>query len=134
MPTPFAARRYFDLGIKCDEADLADNDVVISGVTVPFNGTVAEVWAGCSVLPTGGTLAVAKLAGATATNLLTAASVNLASDIVAGVGEACALATTAISLRVEAGNMLRATWTLTDITVTDDSIFTCIVGVDPDNW
>ena len=133
MPTPFGARRYFDLGLKCDEADLADNDVVISGVTVPFAGTVAEVWVGCSVLPKTGTLAVAKLAGDTATKLLSATTVNLASDLVAGVGEACTLSVP-VALRIAAGNMLRATWTLTDITVTDDAVFTCIVGVDPDGW
>lgn len=86
------------------------------------------------MLPTTGTLAVAKLAGATASNLLTAASVDLASGISAGVGAAQALSVAAPALKVAAGNMLRATWTLSDITVTDDAVFTCIVGVDPDGW
>lgn len=132
MPTPFGARIYFDLGVRCDEADLADNDVVVTGVVMPVAGTVKAIYVGASVLPTTGTLAVAKSA-TTAVNLLSAATVDLAA-LTANVGASQTLATVPASLEVVAGDIIKATWTLTDITVTDDAVLACTVAIEPKVW
>lgn len=130
MPTGYSSWIWLDLGIRGDEADLADNDVVVTGAICPVPGTVKEVWVGTNVLPTAGTLAVARSAS-TAVNLLSAASVNLATGLTAHVGAKQTLAE-AGALRVAAGNLIKATWTLTDITAGDDAIFGCLVGIEPD--
>ncbi|MFA6046256.1 MAG: hypothetical protein WC718_14830 [Phycisphaerales bacterium] len=129
MPTPYGFRQYFDLSIKGDEADLADNDVVIVGVVSPFSGTIKQVMAGCYVLPTGGTLAV----DVNGTSVL-AATLNLNTGLTAATGKDLTLATTPTSLRVTKGQFIRATYTLTDITVTDDALPSCVVAVEPDGW
>jgi len=133
MPSPRGSWFPVDLSIRCDEADLADNDVVVIGGIVPFAGTIKEVWAGIgTALPTTGTLAVAKAATADV-NVLTAATVDLTA-LTVNVAAKQTVATTATSLRVTAGTILEATWTLTNITVGDDSPFVCLVMVEPDIW
>jgi hypothetical protein len=132
MATPYSAHYLLDLGIKCDEADLADGDVVVIGAICPYAGIIKAVWAGIRVAPTTATLAVAKSAS-TNVNVLAAATVNVAT-LVAHTAASQTLATTGTSLRVAAGNMLVATWTLTDLTATDDAGYSCTVVIEPDVW
>lgn len=133
MPTPYGSRFYVDLSIKCDEADLADGDVVKVGGICPFAGTIREVWVGVgNALPTTGTFAVAKSA-ATDVNILSAASVDLTA-LTVNTAASQTLATTATSLRVAAGTLIEGTWTLTDITATDDATFCALVVIEPDLW
>ncbi len=96
---------------------------------VPVNGTIMEAWAGSNVLPTAGTLAVAK----GSTNILASTNINLASsggNLTAGVASSLALATANSARRVSAGDVLKATWTIT----TAGSFVggSCIVFVEPD--
>jgi hypothetical protein len=132
MGTPFGARYVLDLGIKCDEADLADGDVVVIGAICPYAGTVKEIRAGVRVAPTTATLAVEKSA-ATNVNLLSTATVDVAAFVVHVAG-AKTLSTSSAALQVVAGNMIVATWTLTDLTATDDAGYSCIVVIEPDSW
>jgi hypothetical protein len=133
MPTPRGSWYPLDLSIKQDEADLADNDVVVVGGIVPVAGTVKEIWVGLSILPTTGTLAVAK-AGVT---LLSAASTDLSSSTVytAHTASQMTLTSSGVVKKVAAGDILTATWTLTDITVAGaDDLFLCTVMIEPDVW
>src|SRR5574343_341582 len=133
MPTMHGARYAIDLSIKADEVDLADNDVVVVGGIVPWAGTVKEIWVGLSILPTTGTLAVAK-AG---TTLLSAATTDLSSSTVYTAHTASQMTLTSSNpiKKVAAGDILTATWTLTDSTVAGaDDLFLCTVIVEPDVW
>jgi len=125
-----------DLGIKESAAVLADGDVVEVGGIVPVNGTIKAIWAGVNELPTTGTLGVYRSA-ATNVNLLTAATLNLATGLTANTGSSLTLAAGNKTLEVSAGNILRATWTLTNITHdnnADDSGYACIVIIEPSVW
>ncbi len=124
-----SAPKWFDLGLKMDEADLENGDVIVTGCVVPFAGEVTEVWVGTQTLPTAGTLAVHK-AGATAVNLLEATTVDLAA-LTAYTGTAQTLSTNKAKRIIAAGNILKAIWTLTTITASDDAIFSCMVKVQP---
>jgi hypothetical protein len=142
MPTPRGSWYLIDLSIKEDEADLADNDVVVVGGICPWAGEVKEVWVGLSILPTTGTLAVYKsnqVSGTAGTpvTLLSAATTDLSSATVYTVHTASkmTLTTSTESLQVAAGDILYATWTLTDITVAGaDDLFLCTVIVEPKVW
>jgi len=100
MPGPRTSWLVFDLNLQ--GATTATVETVI-----PFAGLIQEVWVGTAVIPTTGTLAIAK-AG---TNILSATNVNLAA-LAAGVGASQTLATANTTKRVAAGNVLKATWTI----------------------
>ena len=100
----------------------------VKEVAVPVAGVVKEVWVGAQVLATTGTCAVAK----GTINLLTATNVNLASDIAAGVAASQTLATAATTLRVAAGNIIVATWTIN--TAGSFTGGACLVWIEPDIW
>lgn len=121
---------WFDLGIKQDEADLADGDVVVVGVPMPFAGTVKEIWVGTNTLPTDGTVSFQKQA--TTDVALLDATLTLQTGLTAYVGAKQTLTTSLEARRFSAGNIISATWTLTDITDTDDAVFGALVGVEFD--
>lgn len=142
MPTPRGSWYTLDLSIKEDQADVADNDVVVVGAICPWAGEVKEIWVGESILPTTATLAVSKAnqVGGTAgtpVTLLSAATTNLASSTVytAHTASQMTLTTSTESLKVAAGDILYATWTMTDITLAGaDDIFCCSVLIEPNVW
>jgi hypothetical protein len=132
MATPYSAHYLLDLGIKCDEADLANGDVVVIGAICPYAGVIKAVWVGTRVKPTTATLAVAKSAS-TNVNVLTASTVDI-NALTAHVAASQTLATTATSLEVAAGDMLVGTWTLASITASNDSGYACTVVIEPFAW
>lgn len=131
LPGTRANLKWFDLSIKCDEADLADTDVVVVGVPMPAAGRVKEIWVGTQTLPTTGTVAFQKEAS-TDVNLLAASTLNLATGLTAYVGASQTLTTKVADLEFNAGDIISATWTLTNITTSDDAIFGALVGVEFD--
>ena len=139
MPTPMGSWYDIDLGIKQDEDDAANAEVVITGGCVPWAGTVKEIWVGLNVVLTTGTLAVVKCAS-TDISLLAAATANLASTTTFPAatlfkGVKMALTTETTALHVNAGDMIRATWTITSFTAqTIDQTFTCLVRIEPEVW
>lgn len=137
MPTPVGAYYLCDLGTKQAATMLADNDVVEVGAIVPVAGKIKAIWAGVSTeLPTTGTLGVYKSAS-TNVNLLSASTLNLATGLTASTGSSLTLATVGKTLELAAGDMLRATWTLTNITHdnnADDAGYSCIVVIEPYTW
>lgn len=137
MPTPRGAWYALDLSIKQDEADLANGEVVVVSGICPRAGKVKEVWIGESILPTTGTVAVAKQNSGTAVTLLGSATANLASStaFTAHTAASQTLTSSTESLSVAAGDILTATWTLTSITVAGaDDIFCCTVMIEPNAW
>lgn len=142
MPTPRGAWYSIDLSIKQDEVDLSNGEVVVVGGICPWAGTVKEVWVGLSILPTTGTLAVAKSnqvggTAGTAVSLISAATTDLSSATVYTVHTASqmTLSSSTEVLKVAAGDILTATWTLTSITVAGaDDLFLCTVLVEPNVW
>jgi hypothetical protein len=138
MSTPRAGRHFYDLGIKCTETMLADTNVVRVLAPVIAAGVVKEVWVGLTVIPTTGNVAIAKSA-ATNVNLLTATNVDMASattTLVAHVAASQTLGTGVQNMRVAAGDMLSAVWTLTNITTGGGvpNTFNCTVITEPDTW
>lgn len=96
---------------------------------VPVPGVIKEVWVGSNVLMTAGNVAVAKGSA----NILSAPSVNLAAsggDVTAGTAASQTLATASTTQRVAAGDILKATWTVT--TAGSFVCGSCIVWVEPD--
>src|SRR5574343_1193667 len=142
MPTPRGSWYTLDLSIKEDQADVADNDVVVVGGICPWAGTVKEIWVGESILPTTGTLAVAKTnqVGGTAgtpVTLLSAATTDLSSATVytAHTASQMTLTTSTETLKVAAGDIITATWTMTDITLAGaDDLFCGSVLIEPNIW
>lgn len=130
MPTPSGATIWVDLSPTVAVA----NQSQLIAKPAPVAGTIKTVWVGINTILTtgGGILAVAK-AGA---NVLSSASYNLGAaetpDLVAATPEAATLTTAPTTLRVAAGNLLAATWTLTTIAVTNAAM--CLVGIEPDRW
>ncbi len=132
MPTLHSARIWLDFGIKEDNtADLADGDVVIVCVPAPCAGTIKSVKVCCDVLATDADLTLEKAVGAVDVSVL-AATCTL-EDLTANVASSLTLASTANALHLGATDMLRATWTLTDIEATTDG-FGCLVELEPDTW
>ena len=130
MPSPNTGRLYFDLGMKIDNKILANGDVVIICLPVPVDGVVKSIYL-CEDIKVGaGTIAVQRARGTNDLSLLTAATYNLATPT-ANIGTALVLAT-APCLKLLAGDMLRATWTLT--TVGSEDGLGCIVEVEPTVW
>lgn len=135
-PTPIGAYYLVDLGIHQAAEELADTDVVEVGGICPAAGKIKAIYAGISTeLPTTGTLAVHKSA-ATGVNLLASATLNLNSGLTANTASSLTLATVGKTLEVAAGTMLRAIWTLTNITHdnnADDAGYACVVVIEPFN-
>lgn len=131
MPTPNYAHYMLDLGLKYDGADMTDGDIINISAVCPFAGTIKEVWLGVGkTLPTTATVAVSKAAS---TNISIVSAVTI-SGYTVNVAQSATLTTASAALKVAAGDMLLATWTLTDITVADDSAFACTVIIEPDAW
>jgi hypothetical protein len=138
MSSPKSGWREYDLGIKIVETKLADTDVVRVCVPVGKAGLVKEVWVGLTVIPTTGNVAIAKSA-ATNVNLLTATNVDMASattTLVAFTAANQTLAAGVADLRVAAGDMLTAVWTLTNITTGGGvpNVFACTICIEHDEW
>jgi hypothetical protein len=130
--------QFYDLGIKCTETLLADTNVVRTCVPVTGAGLIKEVWVGLTVIPTTGNVAIGKSAS-TNVNVLTATNVDMAAattTLVAFTAAKQTLAATNGPLRVAAGDMLTAVWTLTDITTGGGvpNVFACTIVVEPDAW
>ena len=131
MPSLRSAWVAFDLGCKMDNADIADGDVNTICVPMPFAGTIKEVWVTADILPTTATLTIEKAVGAVDVSVLLATCAPQ-TDLTANVAASVALATNKKTLKVAAGDMLRATWTFTTIATGDG--FGCLVMVEPDTW
>ena len=131
MPTLQSAHIWLDFGIKEDNtADLADGDVVLVCVPVPVAGTIKSVKVVCDVLPTDADLTLEKAVGTADVSVLAATcaleglTANVASSLTLGGANV---------LHCAATDMLRATWTLTDIAASTDG-FGCLVEYEPDTW
>jgi hypothetical protein len=141
MPSPRGNWYPIDLSIKQDQVDLANGDTVVVGGVVPTAGVVKEIWAGQTIAPTAGTLAVEKQTS-TAVSLLATANVALESttyfptaDIASHTAKKLTPSTSNAVLTVAAGDLLTATWALTTITVAGaDDLYTCVVLVEPNEW
>ncbi len=134
MPTPrYSAIYMLDLGLKYDGADMTDGDIVNVAAICPFAGTIKEIWAGTGkTLATDLQLTGVYKAASTAVQLLAAAK-DLEGFTV-NVAQSVTLTTSTPNLKVAAGNILFATYTLTDITTTDDSAVCCTVVIEADEW
>jgi hypothetical protein len=131
MPSLRSGYVYFDLGVHQDvQVEIGDGDAILVCVPVPFACTVKEIWACADVLSADGTLTVENAVGTIDTSLLSA-TCDIDGDLTVNVGKSLTLAGSA-ALRLAAGNMLRATWTLTDIDSADG--LSCIVVVEPSTW
>jgi hypothetical protein len=111
-----------DLGVKQDIAhEIADGDAVLVCQPVPVKGTIKAVWVCADVLPAIGTCVVTnggKADQVISTQDLAALTANTGTEQTLGTG-----------VNVDAGDMLRATWTLTDI---DSGVgFGCLVVIEP---
>jgi len=131
MPSLRSAWVPFDLGVKMDNADITDADVVIVCVPLPFAGTIKEIWFVADVLPTAATVTVEKAVGAVDVSVLAATHVPN-TDLTANVAAKVTVSTDKTALKFAAGDMLRATWTFTTIASGDG--FGCWVMVEPDTW
>jgi hypothetical protein len=98
--------------------------------TAGMSGVIKQITAGTAVLPTAGTLALAKVAGSVSTNVLKETNEDLAA-LTAGVAKNLTLAEANETLRVKATDILKATWTVT----TAGSFVggSCVVWIEPDN-
>ena len=131
MPSLHSARIWLDFGIKEDNtADLADGDVVIVCVPVPVAGTIKSVKVCCDVLPTDADLTLDKAVGAANASVLAATCA--LEDLTANIATSLTLGDANV-LHCAATDMLRATWTLTDIAATTDG-FGCLLEFEPDSW
>jgi hypothetical protein len=130
MTTPFGSWLWFDMG---SGAKLTNADVIRANAVMPVAGTIKSVIVGAMVALTtgGGTLGVYKYVGTVSANILSAATVDLQADITAGVGAARTLTTAPTTLRVAAGDIIAAVWTLTTVGTTGHA---CLVAVEPDYW
>jgi hypothetical protein len=134
MPTPLFSGSYtLDLGLKCDGADIADGDIVNVAAICPFAGKITAIWAGTGLaLGTDVELTGVYKAATTPVQLISAA-VDL-EDYTVNVAQSVTLTTTTPNLRVAAGNILFATYTLTNITEAADAAFCCTVIIAADEW
>jgi hypothetical protein len=122
MPSLLEAYDFVDLGIHQDIAsEIADGDGVIVCRPCPAAGTIVAIWVCADVLPAIGTLTVTngnRGDQALITTLdLTTLTANVGASQTLGKGVA-----------VGAGDMLRGTWTLSDI---DSGVgFGCLVVIE----
>jgi hypothetical protein len=135
MPTPKGYASYIvDLGLKADGVDIADADIVVISGICPIAGTIKEIWAGVGkTLPTDAALNVYK-AGTTDASLLTGGTAVDLEGFTVNVAQSLTLVAGSATLRVAAGDMLSAVYTMTDITAGDDAAFACVVIIEPDVW
>ena len=93
----------------------------------PVEGTIKEVWMSINtVLGAGaGIAALSK----NAVNILSAASVNLETDLTAATAESQVLSTSGVSLKVLTTDTLKAAYTLTTIATTNG--IGCLVAIEP---
>lgn len=135
MPTPKGYAGYMlDLGLKYDGVEMTDSDVAVVAGICPYAGTIKAIWAGVGgALPTDTALNVYK-AGATDASLLTGGTAVDLEGFTVNVAQSLTLVAGNATLRVAAGDMLTAVYTLTDITVGDDAAFACTVVIEPDEW
>ncbi len=126
MPTPRSSWVYVDLSPSIAVA----NTAVLVAKPSPVAGTIKEVWVGINTVLTtgGGVVAVAKGAA----NILSATNVDLQSGVTAATPAKATLTTAQSTLKVAAGDLLKATWTLTTAAITNAA--TCLVAVEPDLW
>lgn len=137
MASPKSAWRIVDLSPALAVAN--QSQLVLK--PAPCAGRIVEIWVDINTLLTtgGGTLALAKGAA----NILSTTSINLQADLTAATakkyvktpntasGESY-LAQNDGTLRVAAGDALKATWTLTTVAVTNGA--SCLVVIEPDEW
>jgi hypothetical protein len=130
MPSPNSGRIYMDLGIKTDNADIGNGEVIIVTRPVAADCVVKSIYLCEDVKASAGTIAVQVARGTVDTSLLTASTYNLATPT-ANIGTSLVLAT-APTLELKAGDMLRAVWTFTTIGSGDG--FGCIVEAENKLW
>jgi hypothetical protein len=127
MPTPRSAWIWLDL--SPDIAVANTDEIIIKAV--PVAGTIKSVSIAINTLlgAGGGTLALAKGAA----NVLSSATYNIgATDLVAATPEFATLTTAGSTLKVAAGDLLKATWTMTTAAVTNAA--SLLVAIEPDEW
>lgn len=126
MPSPKSAWVPVDLSPSIAVA----NTNVLVAKPAPMSGIVREVWVGINTALTtgGGVVAVARGSD----NLLSATNVDLQSGVTAAAPAKQTLTTNAASKRVAAGDLLKATWTLTTAAITNAA--SCLVLIEPDTW
>jgi hypothetical protein len=138
MPTPYAYGSYMvDLGLKVDGADMTDSDVVNVAGICHLAGTIKEIWLGVGkVLPTDTAVNVYKAASTNISLLTGGTAVDLDSGGTYTVNKGTKLTLTSSvgNLKVAAGDMLIATYTMTDITAGDDAAFCCTVIIEANTW
>lgn len=129
MATPLSGWLWVDLGQKAVEVN---GEQTKTSFTVPMDGTIMEVWVGQQTLHASGgaVVALAKYVGTVSSNILSAATVDLSAGT-AGVGAKQVLTTATAPLKVSAGNMLVASWTLTTAVAPPISL---LVGIEPAHW
>jgi len=131
MPTTKSAWIWLDLSPYTTAADVST--VTVKGV--PVAGTIKSIQLGVNAVLTtgGGIVAVAK----GSVNVLSSTTYNLGAaatpDLVAATPEFATLTTAKTSLKVAAGDLLKATWTLTTFAATTNAI-TLLIGIEPDSW
>jgi hypothetical protein len=130
MPTIQSAWYPLDLGVKMDDAELGNADVVIVCQPVPLAGIIKEIWLCADVLPTSATVAVAKAEGTVDTAVATTVTIN--TGLTANVGSKMTLDTNPKVVHVDAGNMIRTTWTFT--TIGSGTGFGALMWIEPDTW
>ena len=98
--------------------------------TAGMSGVIRQITAGAAVLPTAGTLALAKISGSASSNVLKETNLDL-TTLSAGVAKDLTLAEASETLRVKASDILKATWTVT----TAGSFVggSCVAWIEPDN-
>jgi hypothetical protein len=83
------------------------------------------------ILPTSATLTVQKAVGTVDVSVL-AATLTINTGLTANIGSDLTLATNPTTVHVNAGDMIRATWTLTTIGTGDG--LGCVMLIEPDAW
>lgn len=127
MPTPRSAWLWLDL--SPDMAVANTDELVIAAV--PVAGTIKSVSICINTLlgAGGGTLAIAKGSA----NILSSATYNIgATDLVAATPEFATLTTAGSTLKVAAGDLIKATWVLTTCAVTNAA--QVLVAIEPAEW
>jgi hypothetical protein len=134
MPSPrYSASYLLDLGLKYDGADMTDGDIVNIAAICPYAGVIKAIWAGTGLaLATDLALTGVYKAATTPVQLLSA-GVDLEGYTV-NVAQSVALTATTPNLKVAAGDIIFATYTLSDITAGADSAVCCTVVIEGTEW
>jgi hypothetical protein len=104
------------------------SEIVIKAA--PCNGVIkqARVAINTKLTTGGGTLALAK----GSVNILSATNVDLQADLANATSELVDLSANEQDLKVTAGDLLKATWTLTTNAVTNAAL--CEIAIEPSTW